>query len=67
VDILLKLKKAKRFNEKYEVTIEIITRKNDNSINLVFTKKYGTYSRMNIIKYLFKIIHYEVRTVNFII
>ena len=32
-----------------------------NRVEIVFTKKDGTYSRTDIIKYLFKIIHHKLR------
>ncbi len=32
----------------------------NNKVEMVFTRKYGTYSGIDIIKYLFKIIHHEL-------
>ncbi len=42
------------------VEYQIITKKNNNEINLVFTKEDGTYSGTDIIKYPFKVIHNEL-------
>ena len=42
------------------VEYQIITKKNNNKINLVFTKEDGTYLGTDIIKYPFKVIHKEL-------
>ena len=42
------------------VEYQIITKKNNNKINLVFTKEDGTYFGTDIIKYPFKVIHKEL-------
>lgn len=44
------------------VEYQIITKKNNNKINLVFTKEDGTYLGTDIIKYPFKVIHKTIST-----
>ena len=54
--------KIKEVKNKFGKIVEyqIITKKNNNKINLVFTKEDGTYLGTDIIKYPFKVIHKEL-------